>query len=54
MHLYGVDSLVAVELRSWFAEETQAEIAVFDMMGNATMKSIGHLAVKRNKLRKDL
>lgn len=32
LHLYGVDSLVAVELRSWFAKEMGAGVAVFDFM----------------------
>ena len=29
MESYGVDSLVAVELRNWFAKEMAADIAVF-------------------------
>ncbi|CAD6445093.1 b10755cb-b0be-4455-a923-10fa031ceb53 [Sclerotinia trifoliorum] len=33
LHAYGVDSLLAVELRNWFRKELGANIAVFDIMG---------------------
>lgn len=33
LHAYGVDSLLAVELRNWFGKELGANIAVFDIMG---------------------
>lgn len=42
MHLYGVDSLVAVEVRNWFLKEMKADVAVFDIMGSG---SIADLAV---------
>ena len=35
---YGVDSLVAVELRYWFAKERKADIAVFEILGGATLE----------------
>ncbi|PIG69495.1 polyketide synthase [Aspergillus arachidicola] len=52
LHEYGVDSLVAVELRSWFSKEMQADVAVFDIMGRATVTSLAQLAVGRSKLEK--
>ncbi|OJJ38044.1 hypothetical protein ASPWEDRAFT_106140 [Aspergillus wentii DTO 134E9] len=51
LHQYGVDSLVAVELRSWFVKELQADIAVFDILGSATVTSVGQLATRKSKLR---
>ncbi|KAI9046007.1 polyketide synthase module [Aspergillus affinis] len=51
LHQYGVDSLVAVELRSWFTKEIQADIAVFDILGSSTISSIGHLATSKSKLK---
>ena len=30
---YGVDSLVAVEIRNWIGKEFSADVAVFDIMG---------------------
>ncbi|KAL4934290.1 uncharacterized protein BDV17DRAFT_296996 [Aspergillus undulatus] len=50
LHQYGVDSLVAVELRSWFAKEIQADIAVFDILGSATVESVGRLAAGQSRL----
>ncbi|KAJ5683051.1 hypothetical protein N7462_006216 [Penicillium macrosclerotiorum] len=53
LHQYGVDSLVAVELRSWFARELQAEMAVFDILGGATLTSVAQLATSKSKLGKE-
>ncbi|TVY16317.1 Reducing polyketide synthase FUB1 [Lachnellula arida] len=33
LHTYGVDSLLAVELRSWFAREFSADIPIFEISG---------------------
>lgn len=38
---YGVDSLVAVELRNWLAKEWGAEVAVFEILGGATLEGVG-------------
>ncbi|XHG07920.1 hypothetical protein AWENTII_011051 [Aspergillus wentii] len=48
MHSYGVDSLVAVELRNWFAKELKAEIAIFNMLGGATIANVGALAASKS------
>ncbi|PYH41263.1 type I polyketide synthase [Aspergillus saccharolyticus JOP 1030-1] len=45
IHQYGVDSLAAVELRNWFSREMQADIAVFDILGGASLMSVVNLAV---------
>ncbi|KAL3473806.1 hypothetical protein BJX99DRAFT_272015 [Aspergillus californicus] len=47
---YGVDSLLAVELRRWFANEVQADIAVFDIVGDATATSVGQLSTSKSRL----
>ncbi|KAL3472600.1 KR-domain-containing protein [Aspergillus californicus] len=48
LHSYGVDSLVAVEIRNWFAKQLKADIAVFDLLGGATLEGVGRLvATKR-------
>ncbi|CAG7934385.1 unnamed protein product [Penicillium olsonii] len=44
MHSYGIDSLVAVELRNWFSKELNVDIAVFDMLGGATIAAVVELA----------
>jgi NAD(P)-dependent dehydrogenase (short-subunit alcohol dehydrogenase family)/acyl carrier protein len=37
---YGVDSLVAVEFRSWLGEEVGADIAVLEIIGTRSIRSI--------------
>ena len=51
MRLFGVDSLVAVELRNWFAKHLKADITVFDLMGESTFGEIGLLAARRSAYR---
>jgi acyl carrier protein len=48
LHSYGVDSLVAVELRAWFMKEVGADIAVFDIMGGSSLRELADLAAKRS------
>lgn len=48
LHFYGVDSLVAVELRNWFAKELHADIAIFEILGNKGCDDLGSLAASRN------
>ncbi|KAB8278611.1 hypothetical protein BDV30DRAFT_233574 [Aspergillus minisclerotigenes] len=50
MHAYGVDSLVAVELRNWFKWKLEAEVAVFEILGNATFEDIGMLVAGKSQL----
>lgn len=53
MHFYGVDSLVALELRSWFAKELAADVAVFDLLGNVSCEAIGILAARSSAYKQD-
>lgn len=48
LHSYGVDSLVAVELRTWFMKEVGADMAVFDIMGGHGLQELAELAAKRS------
>ncbi|KAF7560277.1 hypothetical protein G7046_g3869 [Stylonectria norvegica] len=43
MHAYGVDSLVAVELRTWMTKEIGSDVSVFEITGGQPIKQ---LAVK--------
>ncbi|KAI1459907.1 hypothetical protein F4805DRAFT_35615 [Annulohypoxylon moriforme] len=49
---YGVDSLMAVELRNWIGRDFQAGVAVFDIMGNVPVSAIGDLVVARSTVGK--
>ena len=42
MHKYGVDSLVAVEIRYWLMKDLKAELSIFDILGNTSLVALGH------------
>lgn len=46
---YGVDSLLAVELRNWIAKEFLADVAVFEISGGSTFSSVGLLVAARSR-----
>lgn len=46
LYSYGVDSLVAVELRNWIAREFGANIAVFRLMGAKDLENVGDMVVE--------
>ncbi|KAB5578110.1 KR domain-containing protein [Coniochaeta sp. 2T2.1] len=50
LHAYGVDSLVAVELRTWLSKEMGADVAVFDIVGDSTIRSLGSFVAGRSTL----
>jgi acyl carrier protein len=50
LHAFGVDSLVAVELRSWLAKELKAEVSVFDMTNKPSIQLLAKAATERSKL----
>ncbi|KAI9742337.1 MAG: hypothetical protein M1818_003870 [Claussenomyces sp. TS43310] len=50
VHAYGVDSLVAVELRYWLAKEMQADLSIFEIMGDASLGKLSGLIAKKSKL----
>ncbi|KAK5657389.1 hypothetical protein OQA88_2959 [Cercophora sp. LCS_1] len=47
---YGVDSLVAVELRNWLVPMAQCEMSIFDLLGAASLKELAKEIVSRSKL----
>ncbi|KAJ0418664.1 hypothetical protein BJY00DRAFT_324827 [Aspergillus carlsbadensis] len=49
LHQYGVDSLTAVELRNWFSREMRADVAIFDILGGASIASVVTLAVGKSE-----
>ncbi|KAF2728283.1 reducing type I polyketide synthase [Polyplosphaeria fusca] len=48
---YGVDSLLAVELRSWLAKEFQADVSLFEISNGASFSALSMLVVSRSKAR---
>ncbi|KAL4993410.1 hypothetical protein BDV10DRAFT_199663 [Aspergillus recurvatus] len=48
MNQYGVDSLVAVELRNWFKWKLDADVAVFEMLGKMSFEEMGRVAAGKS------
>ncbi|PLN82692.1 polyketide synthase [Aspergillus taichungensis] len=49
---YGVDSLMAVDLRNWFGKEFGATVAVFEIMGGVTISAIADLVATKSTFNK--
>jgi aryl carrier-like protein len=48
LHQYGVDSLVAVELRNWFGKEFEASVTVLKIMNAVDMRAVAALVVSES------
>lgn len=51
LHSYGVDSLLAVELRGWFAKELKADVAIFEIMGGASFAAVAAAVASKSSFR---
>ncbi|KAK1468240.1 mycocerosic acid synthase [Colletotrichum melonis] len=51
LNSYGVDSLVAVELRVWMTKEVGADISVFDITGGQGIKQLAGKAAATSRFR---
>ncbi|KAL4815060.1 putative polyketide synthase [Aspergillus spinulosporus] len=49
IHIYGIDSLVAVDLKNWFEREIGARITVLDLMGNVPLHELCATAAQRSR-----
>jgi hypothetical protein len=47
---FGVDSLVAVELRNWIVRDLEAEVKVFEILGTDSIANFIEKMSKRSKL----
>ena len=50
LHTYGVDSLLAIELRNWFTKVFKVDVAVLDITGQRSIEGLVHHTVERNEL----
>ncbi|PVH94279.1 hypothetical protein DM02DRAFT_693560 [Periconia macrospinosa] len=48
LHAYGVDSLIAVELRTWLGKEFATDVPVFEIVSGKTIKAVGEMVAKAN------
>lgn len=53
LHKYGVDSLVAVELSTWFKKEIRSEVGVLDIMNSTSIHGLNQLVITRSAIVKD-
>ncbi|KAI1751503.1 polyketide synthase [Xylaria castorea] len=49
LHAYGVDSLVAVDVRSWLLKDLGSEVSVFDLNSQASIKRLAKIATNKNR-----
>ncbi|KAL8902861.1 MAG: hypothetical protein Q9207_004326 [Kuettlingeria erythrocarpa] len=54
LHQYGVDSMLAVELRNWFAKMCKANVAVFDIAGAGSFEELGKRVVTVSEFCREL
>ena len=47
---YGIDSLVAVELRNWILRHVKAEVSIFDVMQSNTLLSLAEKVAAKSSL----
>lgn len=50
LHAYGVDSLIAVELRSWLGKEFAADVPVFEIVSGKTVEAVGELVASTSRV----
>ncbi|KAK6812394.1 hypothetical protein RU639_011774 [Aspergillus parasiticus] len=50
IHAYGVDSLVAVELRNWLSIELKSDLTIFDLTGSDPISEVSKRIASRSKL----
>ena len=48
LHAYGVDSLLAVELRNFFAKELGADVAVFDITSGSSFEAVSMVVARKS------
>jgi hypothetical protein len=49
---FGVDSLIALEVRNWLAKEMRADLAVYEILGDVRIIDTGMAAARKSDFRK--
>ena len=50
VHSYGIDSLVAVEIRNWILKEVQADVSLFEILSSVPLATLAYTIAERSKL----
>ncbi|KAL8936336.1 MAG: hypothetical protein Q9216_004984 [Gyalolechia sp. 2 TL-2023] len=53
IYAYGIDSLVALEVRYWFSKEIGADVTIWEIMQARSLGSLAELAAGRTKYRQE-
>ena len=53
IYSFGIDSLVALEVRYWFSKELKADITIFDIMQSQSVLALGKFAAGKSAYRQD-
>lgn len=48
IHSFGVDSLIAVEIRNWMSKELRADVAIFDILEATSVTALGASALGKS------
>lgn len=48
--VYGVDSLVAVEVRNWLAVSAKADLSIFDIMQSPSLEALAERVTEKSSL----
>ncbi|KAL9603451.1 MAG: hypothetical protein Q9219_001138 [cf. Caloplaca sp. 3 TL-2023] len=48
LHSYGIDSLAAVEMKTWLAREIGSDVAVFDILSGKSIEELGRMAAGKS------
>ncbi|KAI1324272.1 polyketide synthase [Xylariaceae sp. FL0255] len=49
LHIYGVDSLVAVDVRAWLLKDLGSDVSVFDMNSQTSISHLAKTATAKNR-----
>lgn len=50
VNTYGVDSLVAVELRNWVFREVEADVSVFEILSNVPISTLSGTIARKSRI----
>lgn len=53
VHKYGVDSLVAVEMKNWFAKGVGADVSTTEILGDVSIEALAEMVAARSRFVRD-
>lgn len=49
LHIYGIDSLIAIDLRNWIKREIGADVQVFNLLGNVSFEELSRMVALQSR-----